>query len=298
MQRIFFLLLAVCFSAAGSENSGCNNQFSDQQLFAIKAEQFQPPGEEDINQAAIRLLACVGHSNPSIRDGVVYEAYQHWLRNNLLDTASIRQLFIALLDNLDKSASDPAQFRSAFSALILAEVVRVDRISPYLNTAEHQQAVDGVARFMAQITDYRGFDQLQGWRHSVAHTADIMLQLSLNPALTAAQADVLLKAIGQQVAPQQHFYHYGEPKRLALPVLYLLLNDKISSDSLTKHLQALAAPAPFSDWQQVYQHQHGLAKLHNTTAYFAALYILSSGSQNARLQTLATELAAILKTFN
>src|SRR5258705_220852 len=72
------------------------------------------------------------------------------------------------------------------------------------------------------VTDRRGFDATQGWRHGVAHGADLLLQLGLNPALSAAQLDAIVQAIASQVAPAgEHFYVYGEPERLARPIAYI-----------------------------------------------------------------------------
>lgn len=51
------------------------------------------------------------------------------------------------------------------------------------------------------MRDLRGFDAVQGWRHGVAHGADLLLQLALNPALRRVQAEALLAAIASQVLP-------------------------------------------------------------------------------------------------
>ncbi|MBZ9613218.1 DUF2785 domain-containing protein [Rheinheimera maricola] len=297
MQRFLFIIFALLCSSCALANSACNNTISDAQLVNLKANQFQPAKGQVIDQVALSLLPCVGHTNPAIRDGVVYEAYQHWLRSNLLSTNTVQQLLQALLLNLQNSANDAEQFRTAFSALILAEVVRVDRMQPYLNANERQQVVDKIAQFMTAIADYRGFSEQEGWRHNVAHTADAILQLSLNKALSAAQGQTLLTALLSQVAPQQHFYHFGEPKRIALPVLYLLLQEKIDQPALLKQLQDLASPAPFASWQAVYQSEQGLAKLHNTRSFFQTLYLLTSSSQNTRLQALAPAVLELIQSM-
>jgi hypothetical protein len=51
------------------------------------------------------------------------------------------------------------------------------------------------------VRDYRGFDTAEGWRHGVAHGADLALQLVLNPAVDKPQIERLLAAVGRQVAP-------------------------------------------------------------------------------------------------
>jgi hypothetical protein len=49
------------------------------------------------------------------------------------------------------------------------------------------------------VSDYRGFDDKEGWRHGVAHGSDWLMQLALNPALDRGQLDQMLAAIATQV---------------------------------------------------------------------------------------------------
>ena len=48
------------------------------------------------------------------------------------------------------------------------------------------------------VRDYRGFDAKQGWRHGVAHGADLLLQLSRNRHAVDAGAH----AAGRQRGPK------------------------------------------------------------------------------------------------
>jgi hypothetical protein len=108
-----------------------------------------------------------------VRDGVVYEATSDWLRPNLLDEVTINKMFDYLISILKQTNQDPANFTQPFAALVLSEVLRVDRIIRYLTDDERQKAIDVSTTYMRNITDYRGFDEKQGWRHAVAHTADL-----------------------------------------------------------------------------------------------------------------------------
>jgi hypothetical protein len=111
------------------------------------------------------------------------------------------------------------------------------------------------------VRDYRGFDEREGWRHGVAHGADFALQLALNPALDRAALDRLLGAIASQVVPRGgHFYVYGEPERLAAPVLYIGKRNLHDVDEWRKWFAALAEPKPLASWRDAFKSQAGLAK--------------------------------------
>jgi hypothetical protein len=291
---ILFMLPTVVFATS------CNDHFVEQDLLTLKDNDFVISSQAERNQTAIKLLTCLGHPNPKIRDGVVYEASSQWLRKGLLTTQTIKAMFAALTEQLssqvkDKNNRDADNFRQPFAALVLSEVVRVDRISPYLTIEQRQTVVDVTTHYMQHINDYRGFDDQYGWRHAVAHTADVFLQLALNKNITKSQLTQLLNAIKMQITPSQgHFYVYGEPKRLAMPFVYLTLRTELSEQTLISFLDQVADPTPFKDWTKVYSSNAGLAKLHNTRAFIYSLYAITSKSKNPSLISIQAKLADIM----
>ena len=121
---------------------------------------------------------------------------------------------------------------------------------------------------MRNIADYRGFDDTHGWRHAVVHNADVFLQLSLNKKVSKVHLNQLLDALKTQISPQKsHFYIYGEPKRLAMAFIYIVLRGEHTQQELVSYLDSVVNPAPFADWQSVYGDNKGLAKLHNTRSF-------------------------------
>ena len=98
---------------------------------------------------------------------------------------------------------------------------------------------------MTTLGDYRGFDASEGWRHGVAHGADLLLQLSLNLALDRAQLDAILAAIASQVMPATgHFYIYGEGDRLMAPVFYIGRRGALSTAEWSEWFARLSARRP------------------------------------------------------
>lgn len=64
---------------------------------------------------------------------------------------------------------------------------------PGAGSVEYQRTPAGcdAARNVIAICDYRSFDERDGWRHAVAHAADLLMRLALNPALTGTQLDAV-----------------------------------------------------------------------------------------------------------
>lgn len=227
---------------------------------------------------ALALVGCLASPDPEWRDALAFEALQHWMREGPAAPDAWRALRDRLLPWLEQPPDPAAGFAAPFAALVLAEVARTDRMAPWMQPAERDALVTAAADYLASVRDYRGFDAQYGWRHGVAHGADFVLQLVLNPALDRRQLDPLLAAVAAQVAPAVHAYVHGEPGRLAAPVLFAARRDWMSAadwdawvGSLGAH-DAGAADAPASS-------EAALSRRHNLQAFLLVLYAqLQEGS--------------------
>lgn len=240
-------------------------------LEQMKANAFAIADDSRRASFALDLLPCLGHPDPEIRDGIAYEAFFTLIREQQLDADTLRQLHTGLARML-QAPDDPAGFRQPFAALVLAEVARADRVTPFLDDTGRSDLVDTATQYLARVGDYRGFDAAQGWRHGVAHGADLLMQLALNPGLRREQLLQILDAVAGQVAPTTHFYIYGEPHRLMRPVYFVAQRGLVSEREWLVWFERLAAPAPFENWNEMHGSQAGLARLHNTRAFATALY--------------------------
>ena len=97
----------------------------------------------------------------------------------------------------------------------------------------------------------------------------------------------MLTAIEQQLTPStNHFYVYGEPKRLATAWVYILLRGLHSEDEISALFSNMMSPAPFKSWQAVYNSNQGLSKLHNIRQFIYSLKAMTGESKNPNLQLL------------
>ena len=289
MLRLSVVML-IWFS--GSVLAACP-QLPPQAFLAIKAQQFTPALPTTPDQLALTWLDCLAEPNPVIRDQVVFEGYQHWLRQQRLSPATRDQLLQQVLVRLATPAADSVA--PAFYSLLLAELVRVDRLTPYLSEAQRAEIIQRLVQQLKQVQDYRGFDAEIGWRHLVAHTADVMLQWALNPALTQVQASEILAALASQLAPSNHFYHFGEPKRLAMPMLYLYLQGQVSESQLIEVWQRLVQRPELADPARLYQSEASLAVLHNVRSHLQAVYVMCQLNDEPKLKALLPALTNLLK---
>ncbi len=267
--RVIVLVLLV----GGSAHAACPPAGQTREsLQTLKAGQWRVAGdgaEADRARLSLGLLDCLADPDPQWRDEIAFEALSAWMRGAALSTTTLQEIRTRLLAVLAEPA-DAAGFRQPFAALVLAEIARVDRLQPFLSADERAALIERAARYLAGVRDYRGHDAREGWRHGVAHGADLILQLSLNPRLERAQGEALREAIATQVMPAgEQFYRYGEPDRLLAPVFYLGRRGWWqASDWQTWFDALLARRVPGGAATEA-----RLAEHHNLGGFLSALYV-------------------------
>ncbi len=249
-------------------------------LLALKAASFEIADAGERERFAESVVACVASRDPFLRDGVAFEGLSHMLRKEQLSDPGKIRIARDLLRRL--TSREPLGFEAPFAALVLAEVVRADRVKAYLPSDLRTAIGEGAVTFVAGVRDYRGFDEREGWRHGVAHGADLLMQIARNPAYAdRAYLGRLRDAVTGQVAPAGHFYIYGEPERLMFPVVFLAQRKIFAADEWGAWFARVTDAAPLASWDDAFASQRGLAKRHNTKAFLYAVWLNAKISENA-----------------
>jgi hypothetical protein len=280
------ILCCVLFAAAcGTARADCPPAgWTRDDLLALRAAKFELADAARRDALALALPDCLGEPVPVLRDGVAFEALQAWLRGKALADDAPARLLARLQPGL-LAADDAGGFRRPFTALVLSEVARTDRIEAWMAPDQRAALVADAAAYVRGVRDYRGYVDGQGWRHGVAHGADLLLQLGLNPAVDSAGLDALLAAVRSQVvAAQGHAYIHGEPGRLARPVVFIAARGLHDAAFWEAWIADVSSPAPMADWGEAFSSEAGLARLHDTRDFLQSLYVLASRSEDAALR--------------
>ncbi|MDI4634905.1 DUF2785 domain-containing protein [Pelomonas sp. V22] len=277
MHRL--LILLACPLLAAAAQAACPAASASQLREALKPEANE--AERAVLQThALNLASCLANPDPALRDGLGFELLSTWMRAKALKPETLQVLRARLLPVL--SGPDiTSGFHAPFAALTLAEIARVDRLQPFLSPAERLDLLERACAYLAGVRDYRGFTQDEGWRHGVAHGADLLMQLSLNPALDAAAQRRILQAVASQVlAAGGQAYQFGEGQRLARPALFAAARGEISAEDWQHWLtSALAAATPNANPDAAL-----LARIHNAREFLWPLYVSLSESRDETLK--------------
>jgi hypothetical protein len=269
-------------------------------LEALKAAHWKLDDAARRDTLAKRLLPCLASADPALRDGIAFEALSVWMRADQIPLPLLRDINRTLIAQLASSRPDTAGFERPFAALVLSEVARVDRLHPFFSAEERAALLPAAVMWLPTVRDYRGFDARDGWRHGVAHGADLLMQLALNPAFGLPEHVRILEAVATQVAPPgEHFYLYGEGERLARPVLFVARRGTIAAEFWSAWIRRIATPGPFRDWESALQTQAGLARRHNLNGFLVSLYInIAEGSDENAKRVYLPAVREALKALN
>ncbi len=267
-------------------------------LLSLRENGFKVEDDGARAALALSLIDCLGAPDPVLRDQVAFEAIASWTRGGVLSTDVLTTLTKRLMSELQSPDPTGDGFRLPFAALVLSEMARADRLSPFLTTEDRGALVQTSTDYLKNVRDYRGFVDGDGWRHGVAHGADLVMQLVLNEKTEPDQLAGIRDAVASQVAPPGvHYYVHGEAARLARPILYLTLRSNRDEAGWETWFMTLANPSPMADWSEAFQSEEGLAKLHNTKAFAMAIYVNASASSNENLKVLLPGVTQLLKSM-
>lgn len=283
MIALAALLAASACSPAGLDRTELEN---------LREQRFVIEDEATRREFLLDLETCAGARDTFFRDRIGYEGMAALLRSDVVSDQTVAQLFeqysTLLADGYEAAdrtyGKRRGSFRASFLTLQFSEIVRRDRVSPYLDESEREKLVDLTVRLVEDVSDYRGFDDEDGWRHHVAHASDIALQLGLNEQVGGDARRRLVSALLTQVRPEGISYVHGEPERLARAVAYLVAGSEFSAD------EAGALLAPIADreggWESASQSEAGLADRHNTRAFLSALVLMLMDQEDPKLVAL------------
>lgn len=285
-----WVLYPFRFNPAGAEPGCPVNVHEREALEKLKASGFAiaDDGERQVFAKAVTL--CLASSDPWLRDAIAYEGLTHMLRAKQLSDETKRALLVDLTRRLN--GPEGPGFEQPFAALALSEVARTDRVEAFLTEGELIKLLVDAQHWFINIKDYRGFDAKEGWRHGVAHGADLLMQLALNPRIDAEGLRVIVTAVGAQVAPKGHAYVYGESERLVRPVLFAAARGAMDEAKWTEWFKAMATPPAGVD---LFASDAGLNWRHNTTAFLQSLYVNVTLGEDKGDDLMLAGLAAALK---
>ncbi|MFH6657157.1 DUF2785 domain-containing protein [Streptococcus suis] len=192
------------------------------------------------------LLENIGHPDPAIRDELVYTSFRHIFLEGLV-TREQAQSLLQFSQDTNPLSLESSTLKRSFTCLLYCLLLSVDNDSEsiyhaFLNEEDcellFQQALD----YLTIENDWSGYDEKLGWIHTAAHGADFLLAASCHEQFSNEKSKEVWQAILTCLTKQSKVFSAGEEIRLAQIPVYLLLNEKVSSQELAEWMNELDFP--------------------------------------------------------
>ncbi|HFU3982955.1 TPA: DUF2785 domain-containing protein [Streptococcus suis] len=192
------------------------------------------------------LLENIGHPDPAIRDELVYASFCHIFLEGLITREQAQSLLQFSQETKPFSPEGSTQKRS-FTCLLYCLLLSVDNdqdseYSAFLSTDDRELLFRQALDYLTIEDDWSGYDEKLGWIHTAAHGADFLLATSCHEQFSNEKSKEVWQAILTCLTKQSKVFSAGEEIRLAQIPVYLLLNEKVTSQELTEWMNELDFP--------------------------------------------------------
>ncbi|HEM5090907.1 DUF2785 domain-containing protein [Streptococcus suis] len=213
------------------------------------------------------LLENIGHPDPTIRDELVYASFCHIFLEGLI-TREQAQSLLQFSQETKPFSLESSTLKQSFTCLLYCLLLSVDNESEsiyhaFLSTNDRELLFQQALDYLAIENDWSGYDEKLGWIHTAAHGADFLLAASCHDQFPDEKSKAVWQTIVTCLTKQSKVFSAGEEIRLAQIPVYLLLNEKVSSQELTEWISKLdfpnQEPVDYFRWLNL---QHFLSSLY------------------------------------
>ena len=231
-----------------------------------------------------------------------------WIESHRYPAETFKNIAEQMLQNLAwhlGETEDDSVFLRAFSALILGEILEHDQAAAqegyaFLDENDFHHWLPTVLDCFSNEQDLRGFVEVKGWAHSVAHYGDLLLAFSRHRFCTVAEMQTILNTIAQKfIQPANSILQYQEDERLARVVVSIIRSQSISASFQADWFQRFYSLSGNRPWTDAYSSPQENHARYNTRAFLHSLYLqFYLSGETARDEALCKQILAALQAMD
>ncbi|MBT3189058.1 MAG: DUF2785 domain-containing protein [Anaerolineae bacterium] len=264
----------------------------------IRKNEYAIPEGYTAENLAPKLLSCFASPDPELRDDLAYSILTEWVDHDFYTYKQIREMMIVLSSNLEIGIGEKdtdSVFLRTFSILALALMIYHDNNKSFLKADEVETLLEKGLEYLHAEKDPRGYIQIKGWAHALAHTADLMLVLAENRHTNIDQHIKILDGIAKKLINSTDWvYLHGEDDRLSAVVIAILQRNLIELPHIEEWLSSLATPVN-GFWKGAWTKEDATRAFFNLRNFLRSLYLQITREDNLENKTQLQEL--MLKTM-
>ena len=203
------------------------------------------------------LIENIGDKDGFIRDGLVYPVLAHLLHDNVLEKEELIKIARLLISDQYlfydiNNEEEYSVLKRSFTLLQLAILVYKHNSDKSLSDEVVHDIALSFGKYFELESDLRGYDELVGWCHSIAHSADLFTQLFKSEVLSSESIAVMLELIRDKFIRKDYQFVSDEDERMVNALEVVILNEKVSNDILVKWIESFSIFEKGEEWPGIY----------------------------------------------
>ncbi|WP_042144460.1 DUF2785 domain-containing protein [Paucisalibacillus sp. EB02] len=196
-------------------------------LTNYRESNFESIGLVDKDTVTKAMLYHIGSTDPELRDHLIYPSFLNLMINNYYSRPELNRIMNVCLDDehlfykINESDKDSV-FTRAFSSLIIAALLHINRQNTFLANDEIDEIAVRLVDYVKQEEDVRGFVEEKGWAHSIAHIADALDELVKQPQLSNARLKEITLTILDKMYFDKGYFLFEEDERMVTTLISIL----------------------------------------------------------------------------
>lgn len=213
------------------------------QLLSIQRENNQAPS--DPFNLVLHMLEQIGSPDAELRDDLIYSLLSQWIPGGVLSAEELSQLVPIILDDqhlfyhMEERGADSV-FTRSFSMLVIPLLLIRHRDHPFLTHDQVHEIKNKVFDYLHAEQDLRGYVELKGWAHAVAHAADALDELAQSTELGKEDLLTLLSVVRSTMTTPQSVYTDEEDERMVTAVIGVWKRNLVTVEEIAGWVRSFA----------------------------------------------------------
>lgn len=157
--------------------------------------------EQDLDILIEKMINHIGSPDSELRDTLIYSTFGKLIQEDYLNPHQMQYIIETCLNEqhlfLDIGVTNnDSVFTRSFSALTIALILAKDQEDHFLSKDIVISAIESSINYLIKEEDIRGYIEIKGWAHSIAHGADLLAAAIKHPLFPEQLAKKCLYTIG------------------------------------------------------------------------------------------------------
>jgi len=223
-----------------------------EKLIQIENDEYKVPATMNAYEIGLEMMKYIGDIDSELRDNLIYSTFAEWIDRGEFTEEQVRELLHICLDDqhlfygIGEKETDSV-FTRTFSVLIIPLVMGKDSDQPFLSKEDVMLIKNKLIQYIDLEQDYRGYVEVKGWAHAIAHVSDGLEAIARSPFLEREDLVNIINAIQPKFLVNNYVYINKEDERNVSAIISVFNRELLTDHEIHSWIQSLGEKKKVGD---------------------------------------------------